>query len=88
MFLQSAWLTQTTSMWPTTAVGTVVSQTGDWSGAKSERQKENVDFSASGSNSIVEAGSNSAVDSFKTGSNNAVEIDNNSNLFDGSVVNV
>ena len=42
-----------------TAVGTVPSQTGDWSGARSKRQKENVDSSASGGKSTVETGNNS-----------------------------
>ena len=44
-----------------TAIGTVLSQTGDWFGGRSKRQKENVDSSASGSNSAAEAGSNSEV---------------------------
>ena len=67
-----------------TAIGTVLSQTGDWFGGRSKRQKENVDSSASGSNSAAEAGSNSEVGYFEDGNNSAVEIGNNTNLFDSS----
>ena len=68
-----------------TAVVTVLYQTGDWSRGKSKLQNENVDSSASGSIAdTVEAGSNSEVGSYEDGSNSAVEIGNNSNLFDSS----
>ena len=66
-----------------TAVGTVLSQTGDWSGGRSKRQKKNIDSSASGSYSrpTVEAVGNRAVGSSEDGGNSSVKIGNNSNLF-------
>ena len=64
-----------------TAIGTILSQTGDWFGERSKQQKENVDSSAMAVTVLLKL----AVTVYsEDGKSSAVEMGNNTNLFDSS----